>query len=141
MPVTLSDLSQRLATKFEIPAQDAGNKVAHWTKLGLISTTGNPHGGSGKHREYNEEQLHLAAVLLELSRYNLQVGDLRKALDFIFPDIWKPFLRGAAQGKPSFFYFNPMVADSGFGWRWRTKLLKGANSMIVIQVDRLLDGL
>ncbi len=142
-PVTLSDLSQRLATKLGIPPKEASNKVAHWTKLGLIATTGDPHGGSGRHREYDEHALRLAALFLELSLFNLQVGDLRHILTLFNRELWRSMLERAAEKKAGFFYFHPHGRYvCGLQDEWRKVVIPGKKfSMIVVDLNRLVDGL
>ncbi len=140
--MTLSYFSQRLATKLGIRPKDAANKVAHWSKLGLIATTGDPHGGSGRHREYDEHALRLAAVLLELSVYNLQVGDLCKVLKIFGPEFWRSYLEKAAKKKGGFFSVHPSDrCVYGIHREWPKQLLRKKSSMIVIDLTQLVDGL
>lgn len=87
--LTLSEMSERIAS-----GQDdvvlVGRRIRHWTNVKLIPTVGDAHSGRGRHRHYGPEGLLIAAILWELSRYNVPVGVLEQVsptqkeyLDFV----------------------------------------------------------
>ena len=74
---TLKQVSERIASRKE----DVGlamRRVRHWTNEKLIYTLDEPHSGKGRHRRYNQEGLMAAAILWELSQYNVPIGILEK---------------------------------------------------------------
>jgi len=76
---SLKQLSERIASRKE-DVDSVARRIRHWTNEKLIDTIDEIHSGKGKHRRYHQEGLLIAAVLWELSRYNVPVGVLQKIL-------------------------------------------------------------
>jgi len=75
--MTLKELSERIATGRDDAAL-VSRRIRHWTNEQLIPTEGDIFSGRGRHRYYNMSGLLIAAVLWELSRYDVPVGVLDK---------------------------------------------------------------
>jgi DNA-binding transcriptional MerR regulator len=74
---TLKQVSERIASRKE-DVDLAMRRVRYWTNEKLIYTLDEPHSGKGRHRRYDQEGLMVAAILWELSRYNVPIGILEK---------------------------------------------------------------
>lgn len=51
-------------------------QLRHWTLTGVLKTLGSTHTGAGRHRKYAGDAVHVAALMVELSRLGLPVGAL-----------------------------------------------------------------
>ncbi len=80
--MSLRELSQRLASRPDEVGLVA-RRIRHWTNEKLIETVGDRHSGKGRHRQYSLAGIVTAALLWELSKYNLPVGVLEKILPAI----------------------------------------------------------
>jgi hypothetical protein len=80
--MSLRELSQRLASRPD-EVDLVARRIRHWTNEKLIETVGDRHSGKGRHRQYSLAGIVTAALLWELSKYNLPVGVLEKILPAI----------------------------------------------------------
>jgi hypothetical protein len=51
-------------------------QLRHWTLTGVLKALGVTHTGAGRHRKYSGDAVHVAALMVELSRLGLPVGTL-----------------------------------------------------------------
>ena len=79
--MTVKDMAARLQPKVEGKASYIVRAIQHWTTQGLlVPIGGEAHQGTGRHREYDLEALHRAAILFELAKYGLQIRHFRAAM-------------------------------------------------------------
>jgi hypothetical protein len=102
--LTLSKISERIASGKD-NIELAKNRIWHWTNHNLIPTEGDSSSGRGRHRQYSTRGLLIAAILWELSRFDLPVGVLKQIkptldnlMDFVLeniePEITSEILKG-----------------------------------------------
>lgn len=80
--MTLNEVSERIASGQD-DAVLVGRRIRHWTNEKLIPTEGDTHSGKGRHRHYGWEGIFVAAILWELSHYNVPVGVLQRILPMV----------------------------------------------------------
>lgn len=62
-----------------LPGNDVeklARQVRHWTLNGLVNTVGSMHTGTGVSRRYNAEEIRIAAIIGEFSRYGMTITEL-----------------------------------------------------------------
>ena len=96
---SLKQLSERIASRKEDVALVA-RRVRHWTNEKLIYTLDEPHSGKGRHRRYDQEGQMIAAILWELSRYNVPIGVLEKIHSGL-KELEDEYIDEVAEGKMS----------------------------------------
>jgi DNA-binding transcriptional MerR regulator len=94
---TLKQVSERIASRKE-DVDLVARRVRHWTNEKLIDTVDKPHSGKGRHRRYHQEGLMIAAILWELSRYDVPIGVLEKILPAL-DELADEYIQKAAVGK------------------------------------------
>ena len=75
LEMTLKEVTGRIASKHD----DVGllaRRIRHWTNEKLIETVDETHSGKGRHRRYRKREVLIAAILWELSKFNVPVGVL-----------------------------------------------------------------
>jgi hypothetical protein len=85
MSMTLTELTDRLAKVSREPASTVNRQARHWTDLGVLPLTGELNTGTGRGRLYEDEALYLAAVAVELARYGVTAGTIKKVLAALAP--------------------------------------------------------
>ncbi len=77
--LTVKTLAARSLPAYEMDQMaTVVRQIRHWTTLGAMTPLGSlPHTGTGKAREYRDDQRYVVAMLRELSRYNLSIGLLK----------------------------------------------------------------
>ena len=74
---SVSQLAQRVApTAGKAEVAQITRQLRHWTLTGVLKPLGATHTGAGRHRRYSGDAVHVAALLIELSRLGLPVGVL-----------------------------------------------------------------
>lgn len=74
---TVKDVAERIA-----PSRKAADlsrlirQIRHWTLCDLLTTEGDKHTGTGRSRVYDAHQVRKAAILAELARFGINVGEL-----------------------------------------------------------------
>lgn len=106
MELTVSQIAKRIAS--DLDSADVARvtrQLRHWTMAGIIPTAGPVHAGPGRHRRYSGDALYIAAILVELARFQLPVGVLQSlAAGFrIFPNSperadWRRLWNEAVEG-------------------------------------------
>ena len=120
-------------------------QVRHWTVCNLLTTIGAKKPGTGRSRVYDAHQVRKAAVLVELTRYGIQVGELDTFGE------WADMLAGhdhwqaAVEGKHDVYLQMAFNADGGGSW----SINGGAPDLFALKTNsplkrpvkvRLLDG-
>ena len=76
----LARIAARVASFPEKPAQRdidvAIRRLRGWTLAGALAPIGDPHAGTGRHREYDRSAVYLVAVLNVLADNNLAIGPI-----------------------------------------------------------------
>lgn len=75
---TVSQITDRIAPDRDLEEKKRLHRqIRHWTVAGLLQTVGALYSGPGRHRSYGREEPYIAAILVELSRYQLPIGVLQ----------------------------------------------------------------
>ena len=84
MALSVKQLAERLAPLKDDPDRARTvRRIRHWTLTGLLPTSGDLHVGSGQSRSYEPHTAYQVALLEELSRYDLSVGQLKAIMTTI----------------------------------------------------------
>ena len=74
---TVGELARLLVTETDAAeVAHVNRKLRHWTLTGVLKALGVTHTGAGRHRKYSGDAVHVAALMVELSRLGLPVGTL-----------------------------------------------------------------
>ena len=74
---SVSQLAQRVApTADKAEVARITRQFRHWTLTGVLRPLSATHTGAGRHRRYSGDAVHVAALIIELSRLGLPVGVL-----------------------------------------------------------------
>ncbi len=77
---SVSQLAERVApTTDKAEVARITRQLRHWTLTGVLKPLGATHTGAGRHRRYSGDAVHVAALIIELSRLGLPVGALHLA--------------------------------------------------------------
>jgi DNA-binding transcriptional MerR regulator len=78
---SVTEVADRIARK-HFPGDDVDTvirQLRHWTEQGALMSLGEPNSGRGRHRQYSEQALYVAIVLLELTRFGIPIAGLKAA--------------------------------------------------------------
>jgi hypothetical protein len=88
MPLTLKELTQRLAAVSGESTDTLNRQLRSWTEGGALPLVGDLFIGTGKSRLYEDDAVLLAAVAVELARWGIPIGKIRTVLMYI----WSMFI-------------------------------------------------
>jgi hypothetical protein len=80
MSMTLTELTDRLAKISPESTATRNRQLRHWTDLGVLPLTGELNTGTGRGRLYEDDAIYLAAVAVELARYEATAGTVKRVL-------------------------------------------------------------
>ena len=73
----VAEIAARLGPKSERQRDLWLRRLRHWSLTGVLDPVGRRHTGTGHHRLYNTETLHIAAVLMRLADLGVPLGPLK----------------------------------------------------------------
>ncbi len=115
---SVSQLAQRVAPDADKPeVARITRQLRHWTLTGVLRPLGATHTGAGRHRRYSGDAVHVAALLIELSRLGLPVGTLHLVAMGLMVSL-RPIKRRDGKG--------PMGEDEARLWR---RAIKGERTI------------
>jgi hypothetical protein len=88
--LTVSEVADKIADPIGGPYDKTRiiRQLRHWTLSNILRPVGGTHTGIGRHRQYSQESVLVAAVLVELSKLGLSVGTLQWATLHLY-DLFK----------------------------------------------------
>lgn len=90
MPLTLKELTLRLASASGESTDTLNRQLRSWTESAALPLAGDLFIGTGKKRLYEDVAVLLAAVAIELARWDIPIGKIRLILSLMYSQLTSP---------------------------------------------------
>jgi MerR HTH family regulatory protein len=87
---SLSEIAERLRRAFSLPdATGVTQSLRYWVNNGLVRPSGPIHTGRGRDRVFEHQEILRAALVYEMTRWNVTVGTMKTLLQQIDYEVAK----------------------------------------------------